>query len=225
MLVILLKDLRLFFLRTGFFFVAVIVSLGLYALVRFSLPAGSLDFKVSVAILWLVHLIGTLFVLVASAEYEWEWQANRLYRLAGVAGHYVFLGKSLALFLVIMLLWLVDLFVWLLFFQPRLPNQNLSLVALVLGLLPAGFFTSLGFAFAGVMAAGLAVHARYRHVLLFVLKFPLTLPLLISASNFTRAFAKSADLFASMAVLNLEIAFVFIFAGAGLAMYDFLLEE
>ena len=82
----------------------------------------------------------------------------------------------------------------------------------------------IGVSFLGIIAAGIAIHGRFRHLLLILLLFPLSLPIVITSSSFTRAIW-TRPLPENLSGLNMEWAFIFVYLAAGIGLYEYLLEE
>ncbi|MDH4200613.1 MAG: heme exporter protein CcmB [Spirochaetia bacterium] len=223
------KELRLYFLGTSFYLVSAVLSGGLFLLFRFTYPSEKLNQETSISILWAVHLISSLFSLIASAEWEWESNAMRAVKLSGAEGYFVFLSKSIASFFSLTLLWVLEIFVWLVLFG----SENSSLLksplnqifTAVVQMLLAGAVASAGISFLGQITSILALHSRFKHVLMFIVFFPVSIPLIIAASAYTRIAVSLKGLDGGFNFISLELAFCFFFLAAGFVLYDVLWEE
>lgn len=226
LLQIIKRELLLLLARTGFFLVATLFSAAAFMLFRFSLPASGVGPDFSTGILWAVHLIAALFILLAQQEWETEWQAARIYRLKQVPAYLVFVAKSSSVFIALALLWVFEQLLFNLFFLP--PNPGLPMRELALRqfyIFIAAMAANAGIAMAGQLAASVAVHSRFRHVLLLVIFFPLAIPALVAGSSLSRAALQGVPFDMLVGSLNLEIAFLFLYAAAGIALYGILWEE
>ncbi|MDH5717156.1 MAG: heme exporter protein CcmB [Spirochaetia bacterium] len=226
---ILKKELHLLFSGSGFFWLSLIFSIGLFMLFRFTLPPEHMSGETAVSILWAAHLISCLFCLLAAQEWEWEWFAYRAVRLSGTQGHLVFVSKSTASFIALVLLWLLELIIWFIFFNSTFMFAGDTFIDKGINIINmfilAGSLTTIGITFLGQLAAILALHSRFRHILLLILFFPLSLPVLIAGSSFCRNIINGGMWQDSKGILNLIIAFLFIYLAAGIALYDYLWEE
>ncbi|MDH5720533.1 MAG: heme exporter protein CcmB [Spirochaetia bacterium] len=223
------KELNLLFKGTGFIWLSFVFSVGLFTLFRFTLPAHNMNIETAISILWGAYVISCLFSLLAAQEWEWEWFAYRAVRLSGTAGHTVFLSKSIATFVALSLLWIFILTVWFVFFGGSFLPADASIPVILIKyfskFLVVGILATLGITFLGQLAAVLALHSRFRHILLLILFFPMSLPVLIAGSSFCRLAWQEAEWSEMSGLLNLLAAFLFIYAAAGIALYDYLWEE
>lgn len=229
------KELYLYFIGSGFAFVTIILSTGLFLLFRFTYPVEAVSKEVVISSLWSVHLISSLFALMAAQEWEWENNAMRAVKLSGVEGYVVFLGKSLAGFLSLVSLWSAEWVVWSLMFglgavQGAYPEARSVFspesVSILGRIFLAGLPACAGIAFLGQITSALALHSRFRHVLQFIVFFPLSLPLIIAGGEYSRIVWRSAgDGAAGQGVLFLVFAFMLFFFAAGNLLYDYLWEE
>jgi len=230
---ILKKEIYLFFIGTSFFLVSSIFSTGLFLLFRFTYPIEKISPEISSSILWAVHLISSIFAIIASQEWEWEAGALRSVKLSGIDPVLFFLGKAAATTLTLILLWTVEYILWgflfaleslpvaLLQFFPDDPELGLRLGAAFL----PGVLASMGIALLGQLTSVLAVHSRFKHALMFILFFPLALPLVIAGSGFTREVMLGKPASELTGMLTLQAAFLLFFLGAGIMLFEYLWEE
>lgn len=232
---ILRKELYLYFFGTGFFMVSVIFSLGLFLLFRFTYPIDAMTRDIAISSLWAVHLVSSLFALLAAQEWEWENNALRAVKLSGVEGYIVFLGKSTAALISLGALWLIEMIAWTFLFgyqnlQQAFPEAGVTfftpqVMTILLQIFSAGILVSLGISFLGQITSVLALHSRFRHILLFIVFFPLALPAIIAASSYSRIAWEGGGWSTGTSALFLNGAFAFIFLAAGVLLYEFLWEE
>ena len=226
------KELYLYFIGTGFFTVSIVFSIGLFLLFRFTFPPEAITRDAAISLLWAVHLVSTLFVILAGQEWEWEKNAFRAIKLSGTDGYTVFMGKSAAAIVALALLWSMELVLWsLLFASSHLKSLSQggvefsSIIVFLLQIWIAGLIATMGISFLGQIASVVALHSRFKHVLLFILIFPLSLPVIIAAGAFTRTLWVSQDFSSAQGLIFLELSFTFLFLGAGVFLYDYLWEE
>lgn len=221
------KELKLIFSGSGFFLVSFVFSAGMMLFFRMSMPIEKIDLASSFSFLWATHFISSIFILNATQEWEWEWSAQRAIRFSGLSGTTVFLSKSTAIFLAIVLLWVLEQSIWTLFFQTAI-STNLNFQQIFVRSLQLTFtaaIVSAGLSLLGQLSAVMAIHSRYRHVLLLILFFPLALPIFVAAGSVSHQIWQGVTWLQLPMRLNMVFAFVFFFTAAGIALYDFLIEE
>lgn len=221
------KELKLIFSGSGFFLVSFVFSAGMMLLFRMSMPIEKIDLAASFSFLWATHFISSIFILHAAQEWEWEWSAQRAIRFSGLSATTIFLSKSTAIFLAIVLLWILEQSIWTLFFQTAIAAE-FSFSQMFSRSLQLSFVAtsvSAGLSLLGQLSAVMAIHSRYRHVLLLILFFPLALPIFVAAGSVSHQIWQGITWLQLPMRLNLVFAFVFFFTAAGIALYDFLIEE
>ncbi|MDH4262496.1 MAG: hypothetical protein OEV78_05550 [Spirochaetia bacterium] len=232
---LLAKELKLYFFGTSFYMVSSVLSIGLFLLFRFTYPSEQINMEIAVSVLWSVHMISSLFSLIASQEWEWEANALRAVKLSGVEGYIVFLTKSIASIGSMFLLWILEFLVWMVLyggdiFKPSTGGYSAGqmtapLTNMIFQLLVCGMLASIGIALIGQITSVLALHSRFRHVLMFIVFFPISIPLMISASSYSRLAVQLKGWSAGLNFLSLEAAFCLFFTAAGVILYDYLWEE
>lgn len=227
--VLIQKELKLYFVGSSFYMVSSVLSAGLFLLFRFTYPSDNLNPQTTVSILWSVHLISSLFSLIASGEWEWESNAFRAVKLSGVSGHLVFISKGLASALSILLLWITESVIWaFLYGNESVTLQKITPAAFVVMLiywLITGAIVSCGLAFLGQITSVLALHSRFRHVLMFIVFFPVSIPLIISASSYTRLILQFKLWPEGQNMVYMQVSFLLFFLAAGVLLYEYLWEE
>ena len=216
------KELRLFFGRPGPIAVSIIFSLSLFTLFRFSLgeegtPRGM--------VLWVTHFLSILFLLIRSQEWEREEKAYRLFLLSRINLGLILWGKTMALVVVILFLWLIEVAVWMIFFDllPFLLDPMglwfLYYIALT------GLVSSLALGISGVQASAIAIHSEFPLVMLFVIFLPLNLPVLVSSAQLIMIALQELDRTHSLQPIFMILAFLMFYAGAGVLLFDQLFKE
>lgn len=221
------KELKLIFSGSGFFMVSLVFSAGMLLFFRMSMPIEKMELSSSFTFLWATHFISSIFLLNASQEWEWEWGAQRAIHFSGLRGSHIFFAKTTAVFITLIFLWLLEQALWTLFFQTAI-KADFDFYALTTRssqLAVSAFAVSGGLALIGEFAAVMAIHSRYRHVMLLILFFPLALPIIVAAGSVSHQIWAGLEWQFLPLRLNFVIAFIFFFAAAGLGLYEFLLEE
>jgi heme exporter protein B len=132
------------------------------------------------AILWIAVMFAGLLALGRTFERERQSETLRALLLAPVSRPAVYVGKLLGMVALLMLVEVILVPLLALLFDGRLLGRPLWLFAI----LAAG---TLGFAAVGTLFAAMLVRARSRDVLLPVLLFPITVPVIIAGVRGTAA--------------------------------------
>jgi len=93
------------------------------------------------------------------------------------------------------------------------------------GLLLVILLGSVGYTAVGTLLASMAVQARTRDVLLPILLFPITIPILLSAVKASSGFLSGAAMTEIMPPLNLLIVYDIIFIAVAFMFFDQVVEE
>jgi len=150
-------------------------------LFAFALDNDAALTRTAPGLVWLGTIFSLLVLVQRSFAIETADGALDALRVAGVSTPGLFLGKSIAL--AVELLVLEVLLVVLAIVLYGVEVQGMGVVLLVTTLLPA----TTGLAFVGTLYGGLAAGARGRETLLPLLMFPVVAPVLIGATRATEA--------------------------------------
>jgi heme exporter protein B len=147
----------------------------------FALDRDSILEQVSPGLVWLATIFSLLVIVQRTFAIETADGAMDALRVAGVAPAGIFLGKSFAL--AVQLLVLEVLLIALAIVLYRAELHGMGAVLLVTTLVPA----TTGLAFVGTLYGGLAAGTRGRETLLPLLLLPVVAPVLIGATRATEA--------------------------------------
>jgi heme exporter protein B len=150
-------------------------------LFAFALDSDAAVQRTAPGLIWLGTIFSLLIVVQRSFSIETADGALDALRVAGVSPAGIFLGKSLALALQLVVLELVLVGLSVILYATTLDLGGA--VLLVTTLVPA----TLGLAFVGTLYGGLAAGAKGRETLLPLLLFPVVAPVLIGATRATEA--------------------------------------
>ncbi len=150
-------------------------------LFAFALDSESALQRTAPGLIWLGTIFSLLIVVQRSFAIETADGALDALRVAGVNPAGIFVGKSLALALQLLVLELLLVVLSIILYATTLDLAGA--VLLVTTLVPA----TLGLAFVGTLYGGLAAGAKGRETLLPLLLFPVVAPVLIGATRATEA--------------------------------------
>lgn len=192
------------------------VSFALVILVLFSF-AFDLDREEKLAIsgglLWLVYAFAGALIVNRSFSRELPNDCLDVLVASPVPGWAVFLGKSWACFLLLMLVELISLPVFGLFYNINWAGSFFSLLLVIL--LATWGITVVGTAFSAV-----TVNVRLRELMLPVLLYPLLIPLLIGAMEMTTGLLNGN---AVMSDIRILVVFDAIFTALSVYLIEFIL--
>jgi heme exporter protein CcmB len=194
---------------TTLFFAATVVLVFSFGLIK----EGRAPDDVAAAILWIAIAFAGTLALGRTFDRERQNETLRALLLAPSDRHALYLGKLLG---IVLLLGLVELLLVLLvglLFQAPVFTNTLWLVAL----LATG---TLGFSSVGTLFAAMLVRARSRDVLLPIMLYPITVPVMIAGVRGTAAlFQPTPDL--AMTQFWLSMLFFFDVVFVTLALWTF----
>ena len=170
----------------------------------------------AVGLLWVSIAFASTLGLNRSISLERENDALDGLLLIPVDRSAIFFGKACSNFTFTLLVSLVLIPIFSLFFQQNMFNFQLLLVIL----LGIGAYTSLG-----TLLMALSVQTRTRDVLLPVLLYPLSLPILIAAVEASRGVLSGVPMADLQSWFYLLLAGNILFYATGLMFFDVILEE
>lgn len=150
-------------------------------LFAFALDNDEVLMRTAPGLVWLGTIFSLLILVQRSFSVESADGALDALRVAGVNPAGIFLGKSLALAVQLVVLELLLVALAVVLYQAQL--DAMGAVLLVTTMVPA----TTGLAFVGTLYGGLAAGARGRETLLPLLLFPVVAPVLIGATRATEA--------------------------------------
>lgn len=214
-----LKDLRLTsrslhsFITTMFFAVLILVVF------HFSFEPGSRATRESLpGILWVALLFPGVIQLNRSFQIEREQGTLGALLLSPLDRGILFLGKSLAnlIFLLVIDLMIVASFIIL--FNPAI-SSNFWL------LFPLLVLASTGFTAVGTVFAAMVTSLKSRDVLLPVLLFPVIVPIILAAVSATQEILVTAETRSFGQWIRLLAAFDVLFLSAGYLLFEYVVAE
>jgi len=216
-LVIALKDLRVE--RRSKEVLNAAFSFALVVLLLFSFtfdPSGEETRAMSGGLLWLVYSFAGVLVLNRSFARETANDCLDALVASPAPGAAILLGKALANAALLLVLELAALPVFVIFYNVRWEGGGgWLLLVLLLG--------TWGFTVVGTMFSALTVNVQLREVMLPLLVFPVTIPVLMAAVQLTTTVFTGEPMGPEMAWLRLLVVFDLIFTLLAAALIDFVL--
>jgi len=136
--------------------------------------------------------------------------------LAPVDRSALFFGKAVGNLVFMALVELIVLPVFSVLYNMNLFHPGLLLVVLL---------GSVGYVAVGTLLSTMAVHARTRDVLLPILLFPVTIPVLLAAVKASNGFLQALEMADILPWLNLLIVYDVIFIAVAFMVFDYVVEE
>ena len=217
---IFLKDLRAEFRTKEVFNAAAVFSL--LVIVIFSMafePTSAMARQMSGGLLWLAFTFSGLLALSRTFAREVPNDCILALRMAPIPPAAVYFGKLLSNLVFLGLLNLLVLPLFAVFYNVRLEDKLLTLVAIVL-------LGSWGLAAVGTTFAAISTSVRLRELMLPVLLFPIEIPLVLSLVEATTAVLLNNDPIVTIRTwLQVCLGFNIIFTTLSLMLFDHLLED
>ncbi len=219
MLSLILKDLRIE-LRTKET-VTSLLMLGLLILLVLSFafdPTTRLRGAAAPGVLWVAIIFAGVLGINRSLVRESEQQCLQGLLLSPLDRGTIFLAKTIANFIVILVAQCFVLLIFILFF-------NLDLWLTLFRLAPILVLGLLGFSSIGTLFAAISLRTRAREVMLPLLMLPLATPLFLSCVQATATLLAGEPLANAAKWLNLLMAFDVVFLVVGWLAFEYVVEE
>ena len=187
----------------------------------FALDNDSVLERVAPGLVWLATLFSMLVVVQRSFAVESADGALDALQVAGVPQAGVFLGKSLALALQLLVLEAVLLVAAVVLYRAEVAASGVLLLVVVL------VTATVGLAFVGTLYGGLAAGAKGRETLLPLLMLPVVAPVLIGATRATEAAlgTNGASSSEGWPWIGLLVLFAAVFGVGGAVAFGSLVDE
>jgi len=200
-------------------FSMLVFSLMMSVVFNFSFPPGS-DFirEAAAGILWMTFLFAGLLGIGRSFTREIDKGCLTGIMLAPVERSTIYISKLLINFVFIMLVEAISLPLFAIFFKLDL-LQNIFAIAFVFTI------SILGFCIIGTLFAAISVNVRTREIMLPILQFPISVPLIICGVQATRAAIEGQEWAVIWGWSKIIIAFDIIFFIVGYLTFEFIIEE
>jgi len=186
-------------------------------LLSFVVEANDVPTQVLGSLLWLVFAFAGTLVLNRSFAREVPNDCLDALIAAPISGAALFLGKSLANFVLVLAVELVALPVFGIFYNVRWTQQFWQLMLVVV-------LGTWGVTIIGTVFSALTVNIRLREVMLPMLTYPMLLPALLAAMELTGSLVTGAPINGETVTwLKLLIGFDVLFTAAAVTLVEFIL--
>jgi heme exporter protein B len=212
------KDLRTELRTKESFNASLSFSLVILVLFSFAFDLGRDEFyAISGGMLWLVYSFAGALIVNRSFARELPNDCLDVLVASPTPGWAIYLGKTIAAFVLLLAVELISLPVFGLFYNISwLPSIGMLSLVIVLA--------TWGIAIVGVGFSAVTVNVRLRELMLPVLLYPILIPLLLGAMGTTTAlFSGDPGAEGNSAALRLMIVFDIIYTSAGLYMIESIL--
>ncbi|MBI4454487.1 MAG: heme exporter protein CcmB [Acidobacteria bacterium] len=170
------------------------------------------------AIFWIAVAFASVLTLNRTFQRESADRAIDALALLPVDPAWIFLGKFLGNLALITLLMLLIFPLFMVFFNLTVTSRFWLLSAVCL-------LTALGLSCVGTLFAAMAESSRLREVVLSIMMYPITIPVLIAAVQLTQQAIKLTGEIENWHWLTLLLIFDAIFLAAALVIFDYVLGE
>ena len=198
------------------------VSFALVVLLLFSFafdPVSNPDVRdMSGGLLWIVYLFAGILILNRSFARETAGGCLDALVAAPISGSELFVGKVLSNGLLLLILELLSLPIFVIFYDVGWPSSFGSL--LLVFVLGTWGVTAVGTIFSAITASN-----RLRELMLPLLVFPITLPVMMASVKLTSLILAGEPLGDSVVWLKLLFGFALIFTLLGAVLLDVVLRE
>lgn len=174
--------------------------------------------KILPGILWVAFTFAGVLGLNRSFVFEKDKDCLQGLMLCPVDRSAIFLGKMVGNVIFMVVVELIALPIFSVLF-------NFSIWVLLYRLSPVLVLATLGFAAVGTVFSAMSVNTKTREVMLPILLFPITIPVMIAAVKSTGSVLEGASLLEATSWLNLLVAFDLIFLTVSFLTFEFVIEE
>ncbi len=216
---ILWKDLLSEFRSKEMVISMMVFSLMVAVIFNFSFPPGSEFIKDAASgILWMTFIFASLLGMGRSFVYEVDKGCMQGLMLAPVDRIVIYVAKLLLNLIFILIVESITLPLFSIFFKLDIWT-DLGAIALVI------FVSSLGFAVIGTLFSAIAVNTKTREVMLPILHFPISIPVIICAVQATSAIFQGEAWSVIWGWTRLIIMFDVVFFIVAFWTFEFIIEE
>lgn len=174
--------------------------------------------KILPGILWVAFTFAGVLGLNRSFIFEKDKDCLQGLMLCPVDRSAIYLGKMIGNVIFMLVVEVIALPIFSVLF-------NFSIWILLYRLSPVLILATLGFAAVGTVFSAMSVNTRTREVMLPILLFPVTIPVMIAAVKSTGVVLEGASLLSAVSWLNLLVVFDLIFLAVSFLTFEYVIEE
>lgn len=200
--------------------VASMMMFGLLVLVIFSfafVPSSLERALIAPGILWVAFAFAGILGLNRSLSIELDNDCLQGLLLAPISRGELYLGKLASNFIFMMIAELIILPIFMVFYNLRFNVQFLEITAIA-------FLGTLAFASVGTILSTISANTGMKEVMLPILQFPLTIPVIIAAVEAT-AMVLTGETKGISSLLYILGGFTIVYSIASYLLFDFVVEE
>jgi heme exporter protein B len=200
-------------------FSMLIFSLMVALIFNFAFPPGSQFIQEAApGILWMTFLFAGLIGMNRTFVYEVDRGCLHGIMIAPVDRFAIYAGKLLVNFLFMTIVELVAVPMFIIFF-------GLTISASVWNLILVIVLSTLGFSIVGTLFSAISVNTRTREVMLPILHFPVSIPLIIGSVEATAAIFRDEGWEVLWGWLKIVIVFDVVFLMVAFLTFEYVIEE
>lgn len=200
-------------------FSMLVFSLMVTVIFNFSFEIGSAFIQEAApGMLWMTFIFASLLGMNRSFIYEVDKGCLQGLMLAPMNRNAIYISKFLVNFIFIGLVELIVLPIFSIFFDLNIIDSFFQLLAVI-------FLSTFGIAVIGTLFSAISVNTKTREVMLPILHFPVSIPLIIGAVQSTAAIFHGQDWSVIWGWLKILVAFDAIFLIVALLTFEYVIEE
>lgn len=177
------------------------------------------------ALVWITFIFSGLLALGRSFSLERENNALLFLLMTPVKRSHIYLGKLLSNVIVVLVSEIFILPLFILFFLPGTGNAELSLAGTFLPLLGVTVLGTVGFVSLGTFFSSMALSTRLREMMLPMLVFPLSIPVVITSVGVCASILEGRPAGHYAFSLQVLVSFDIIFVLLCSLLFEYLMED
>jgi heme exporter protein B len=207
-------------IRTKEMIISMLVfSLMVTVIFNFAFPPGS-EFiqQAAPGMLWMTFIFASILGMNRSFVYEVDKGCLQGVMLAPIDRNIIYISKFLVNLIFIGLVELIVLPIFSIFFDLNMMGSLFKLFTVII-------LSTIGIAAIGTLFSAISVNTKTREVMLPILHFPVSIPVIIAAVQSTTAIFEGRDWSVIWGWLKILIAFDIIFIVVALLTFEYVIEE
>ncbi|RMD94295.1 MAG: heme ABC transporter permease CcmB [Calditrichaeota bacterium] len=196
-----------------------VFSLIISFVLNFAFPTGSqLIQEAAPGMLWMTFIFASLLGMNRTFVYEVDKGCLHGLMLTPVDRNVIYISKMVVNFLLILLMEFIVLPIFAIFF-------HLDILAILPVLLVIILLSTIGIAVIGTLFSAISVNTRTREVMLPILYFPVSIPIIFGAVQSTTDIFQGKSWEVIWSRLKIVVAFDLIFLIVALLLFEYIIEE